>query len=88
MLNTRDRAADTFMVMRKKRLARKHTVKAAVSNIDLTKAGTSISLEVYADKEKIGTVELGRGTIRWYGRHKQKPTPISWTKFAEWMDSF
>jgi hypothetical protein len=72
--------------MPRKRVRRRHTVRAAVDNIDLTKAGTSIKLEVYAAKEKIGTVELGRGTIRWYGRYKQKPTTISWTKFAEWMD--
>jgi hypothetical protein len=73
---------------KRKSAVRKHTVKAAVSNIDLTKAGTSIKLEVFAAKEKIGTVELGRGTIRWYGRHKQTAIPISWTRFAEWMDSF
>jgi hypothetical protein len=71
--------------MRKKR-QRKHKVVGAVNNIDLTKAGTSVSLDVFADQEKIGRVELGRGTIRWYGRRKQKATPISWTKFAEWMD--
>ena len=73
--------------MKKRRALRRHTVKAAVSNIDLTKAGTSISLNVFADQEKIGTVEIGRGTLRWYGRHKSTPTPISWTKFAEWMDT-
>ena len=71
----------------KKRLLKKHTVKASVSNIDLTKAGTSISLEVFAYKEKLGTVELGSGSIRWYGKNKQKPTPISWSNFAAWMDN-
>jgi hypothetical protein len=74
-------------VKKERGVSRKHTVKAAVSNIDLTKAGTSISLEVYSANEKIGTVELGRGTIRWRGRHKQTPTTFSWTKFAAWMDS-
>jgi hypothetical protein len=73
--------------MPKKKSARKHTVKASVSNIDLTKAGSSISLEVFADEEKLGTVELGRGSIRWYGKNKQKPTPISWSRFAAWMDT-
>jgi hypothetical protein len=69
-----------------KKSRRKHTVKAAVHNIDLTKAGTSISLEVYASKEKIGTVEIGRGSIRWYGRFKQKAKPISWSSFADWLE--
>jgi hypothetical protein len=72
--------------MARKRKLRKHTARASVNNIDLTKTGTSIHLEVFAKDEKIGTVELGRGTIRWYGRHKHKATRISWTKFAEWMD--
>ena len=74
--------------MRKKKSARKHKVKAAVQNIDLTKAGTSISLEVYAEGEKIGTVEIGRGSLRWYGKNKQKPTPIAWSELADWMDAF
>ena len=58
-----------------------------MSNIDLTKAGTSISLEVFFDKERIGTVELGSGSFLWYGKNKQKPTQISWSKFSDWMDT-
>jgi len=73
--------------MATKKRPRKHTVKASVNNLDLTKAGTSICLEVFADKEKIGTVEIGRGSLRWYGKNKQKPTPILWSKFAAWMDA-
>jgi len=72
---------------RKKLNPRRHSVKAEVSNIDLTKAGTSIKMEVYADAEKIGTVELGRGTLRWRGGRKRKSTIVDWTRFAEWMDS-
>jgi hypothetical protein len=74
-------------LMPKKRTKRKHVVKAAVQNIDLTKAGSSISLSVYASKEKIGTVEIGRGSLRWYGKNKQKPTPVNWSKFADWMET-
>ena len=73
--------------MATKKRPRKHTVKASVSNIELTRAGTSILLEVFADKEKLGTVELGSGSIRWYGRNKQNPTPISWSRFSAWMDA-
>jgi len=74
-------------MLKKKKSTRKHTVKASVSNIDLTRAGSSILLDVFAEKEKIGTVELGRGSIRWYGKNKQKPTPISWSRFSAWMDT-
>jgi len=42
---------------------RKHAVKAAVDNIDLTKAGSSIRLEIHAAGDKIGTVEIGFGSF-------------------------
>jgi hypothetical protein len=49
--------------MRKAR--RKHSVKATVQILDLSKAGTSLELEVFAkeprqDRKKIGTVIIGR----------------------------
>ena len=74
--------------MKRKRSARKHTVKATVDNIDLTKAGSSIRLDIHAAGEKIGTVEIGFGSLRWYGRFKQKPTIIPWSRLAEWMENY
>jgi hypothetical protein len=65
----------------------KHTVRAAVQNIELTRAGTSISLEVYAAGERIGTVELGYGSLRWYGRKKQRGKRIPWSRLADWMEN-
>jgi hypothetical protein len=62
-------------------------VKAAVDNIDLTKAGSSIRLEIHAAGEKIGTVEIGFGSLRWYGRFKKQPTKIPWSKLADWMEN-
>jgi hypothetical protein len=73
--------------MPKKKAARKHRVKAQVHNIDLTKAGSSMLLEVFSEGEKIGTVEIGRGSLRWYGRHRPTPKTIAWSKLADWMDS-
>lgn len=72
--------------MKRKRGVRRHTVKAAVDNIDLTKAGSSIRLEIHAAGDKIGTVEIGFGSLRWYGRFKQKPKRIPWSKLADWME--
>ena len=80
-------ASSRTKTMRKKKPIRKHKVRAAVQNIDLTKAGTSISLDVFAEGEKIGTVEIGRGSLRWYGKNKQKPKPIPWSTLAHWMDN-
>ena len=69
-----------------KRVNRKHEVKAALSNVDLAKAGSSLNLQIYANREKIGALEVGRGSLYWYGRSRHKSKRINWTKFAEMMD--
>ena len=47
--------------MPKKRVIKKHSVKANLHVVELTRAGSSLDLEVYADKEKIGTI-INRST--------------------------
>jgi len=64
-----------------------HVVKAEVKNLDLTKAGSSIELNVFADKEKIGTVEIGRGSLRWFGKKMRTAKRITWSRLADWMES-
>ena len=79
---------------RKKRARRKptktvdavHTVKAALHVPGLSKAGSSLTLHVYARQEKIGEIELGRGSLFWRGGKRQKRKRIGWTRFAEMMD--
>jgi hypothetical protein len=63
-----------------------HSVKAALHVHSLSKAGTSLKLIVYAHKEKIGEIVLGRGSLFWRGANRQKQKRISWTRFAEMMD--
>jgi hypothetical protein len=65
---------------------KKHSVRCTVNVPELTKAGSSVSFEVYADGEKIGTIIAGRGSITWYGAKRKTGKEISWTKFAELMD--
>jgi hypothetical protein len=72
--------------MRKKRIVRKHSVKASIQVHELSKAGTSIEFEIYAAGEKIGTMIIGRGSLIWRGGRRQKEKPISWSRFAELMD--
>jgi hypothetical protein len=71
---------------RAKRGKRRHEVKAGLSNFDLAKAGSSLNLQIYANREKIGELEVGRGSLYWYGRGRHKSKRINWTKFAEMMD--
>ena len=72
--------------MVRKRLKRKHLVKAHLQVMELAKAGSSLELEIYASKEKLGTLIIGRGSLYWYGRNRHKSKRISWSRFAEMMD--
>ncbi|MBK8467568.1 MAG: hypothetical protein IPL32_17265 [Chloracidobacterium sp.] len=65
---------------------RKHSVKATVQILDLTRAGSSMSLEIFANDEKIGEIKLGRGSITWFGRNRRTGKEMSWSKFAAMMD--
>ena len=71
---------------RTKREKHKHEVKAALANFDLAKAGSSLNLQIYASREKIGELEVGRGSLYWWGRARHKRKRINWTTFAEMMD--
>lgn len=70
-------------VKRKKQI---HSIYADLQVQELAKAGSSLELQIYADKQKIGHLVIGRGSLYWYGRKRQKSKRISWTKFAEMMD--
>ena len=72
--------------MAKKRVKRIHQVRAALSNVELVRAKSSLSLSVYARNEKIGEVQIGRGSLYWWGGKRHKSKRISWSTFAEMMD--
>lgn len=74
------------MARKKKSLERRHSVKGAISLPQLAKAGSSLRLEIFARNRKIGELFIGRGSLYWYGRNKQRSKRIDWSKFAELMD--
>ena len=74
------------MPQRSRRATRKHAVYANLNVPELTKAGSSLELYVYAEGEKLGELELGRGGVYWRGGRRQKRKRLSWSKFAEVMD--
>ncbi len=69
-----------------KKIVRKHEVRAALSNVELVKAKSSLRLEIFASKEKLGELEIGRGSIYWFGANRQKSKRIDWSRFAAMMD--
>jgi hypothetical protein len=72
--------------MRKKRTRKKYTVRANMQVLELSKAGSSIDFEIFASKEKIGTIILGQGSLRWFGKNRKVGKIIPWTRFAEIMN--
>jgi hypothetical protein len=71
---------------RAKTSARKFEVKAALANSTLTKAKSALTLELYSKKEKIGQLDIGRGSLYWTGAHRQISKRVNWERFAEMMD--
>jgi hypothetical protein len=71
----------------RKAAPRRHEVKADLANFELAKARSSLNLKIYAASEKIGELEIGRGSLYWYGRHRQRSKRIDWSKFAQMMDA-
>ena len=70
---------------RRRRTSRKHRVNVSLQAFDISKAGTSLDLEIFALGEKLGDLTLGRGSINWRGRNRQS-TKRTWSRFAEMMD--
>lgn len=69
-----------------KNVPRKHEVRASLKVAELTKMGTSLDLEIYADGEKLGTLEIGRGSLFWRGAKRLRGRRVDWSEFAKRMD--
>jgi hypothetical protein len=71
---------------RRKKLVRRHQVKASMQVLELNNAGSSMELEVYEAGEKLGHIILGRGSLTWFGANRQKSKRWSWGSFAKIMN--
>ena len=72
--------------MPKKKKSRKHLVRASVSNMELVKARSALRLELLSMGQKIGELEVGRGSFFWTGRNRHRSKRIPWSRFARMMD--
>jgi len=66
--------------------SKKHMVMASLNNVELAKAKSALSLDLYADGAKIGNLEVGQGSFFWTGARRKKSKPIGWSKFAAMMN--
>jgi hypothetical protein len=71
---------------KRKTVARVHAVRAVLKVHELSKAGTSLLLEVLERGEKIGELEIGRGSLFWRGGKRHGRKRVGWARFAELMD--
>ena len=65
---------------------RKHSVKASLEVHELAKAGSSLNLKIYSRGHKLGELVIGRGSLYWFGKNRQRSTRIRWSEFAEMME--
>lgn len=72
--------------MGRKIVRKKHTANARVQLLGLSKAGTSIELDLFADQEKLGTLVIGRGSLTWFGANRKRGRRVTWSAFAALMD--
>jgi len=72
---------------REKRMRRKHTANAQIQILGLTKAGSSIEVDMYADGEKLGRLVIDRGSLKWFGHKWKNGRRFSWSAFASHMDA-
>ncbi len=67
---------------------KRHTVKAFLQVVELSKAGTAITFEVFCDGLKLGTIEVGQGSFGWKPVGKQRFKRRSWTEFEAFMRNY
>lgn len=63
-----------------------HKVMATLSNVELVKAKSALSLDLFANSLKLGTLDIGQGSVFWTGKGRQKSKRIPWPKFAAMMN--
>jgi hypothetical protein len=66
---------------------KKHEVKVKLQVLELSKAGSGIELEVFADGEKLGVIEIGQGSFGWRkASGKLGFQRVDWSTFAGWLN--
>ena len=71
---------------RKTTVERKHEVKVKIENFTLAKAKSALTLQIYSREEKLGELQVGRGSLYWWGANRQKEKRVAWGRFAEMMN--
>jgi hypothetical protein len=71
---------------KKKNSGSKHVVRAELSNFELAKAKSALTLKIFSRGKRVGELQVGRGSLFWWGARQQKGRRVRWGKFADMMD--
>jgi hypothetical protein len=63
-----------------------HRVTGNLALVELTKAGSALTLEVFQKNRKLGTIVIGQGSFSWFGHNRRHEREWSWSAFAKLMD--
>jgi hypothetical protein len=63
-----------------------HRVTGNLNLVELTKAGSALTLQVYQKNRKLGTIVIGQGSFSWFGHNRRHEKEWSWSAFAKLMD--
>lgn len=64
---------------------KRHSVKADLKVVELTRAGSAITLEVFGDGLKLGTIEIGQGSFGWKPASGKRIKRKNWSDFEAFM---
>jgi hypothetical protein len=65
----------------------RHDVRIALRNAAaLPKADSALIVEIRDEGALLGLLEIGRGSVIWWGRNKQRGKQIHWARFAQAME--
>ena len=62
---------------------RRYEVRAELANFALAKARSALTLQIYERDEKLGELQIGRGSLYWWGAHRQKSKRLGWGEVAQ-----
>jgi hypothetical protein len=65
---------------------RKFKVQAELRSFVLAKAKSALELKIYSRGEKLGELQIGRGSLYWFGGNRQKAKRINWGDLAKKLD--
>jgi hypothetical protein len=52
----------------------------------LTLEGSALKFDIRADRRRLGTLSIGKGSIGWKGRSDKRVLPLGWTQFVRLLE--